>query len=380
MLEGATILVFADDWGVHPSSAQHLLRRFLPGNRVVWFNTVGMRWPRPSLSDVRKIVRKIRHWLGAVPEVTGSGPLVRDVPLLPLSLGIWARRIDASLLRRAVQRELDAAPPGPRIVLTTLPLTADLAGTLPNTAFVYYLVDDYASWPGLGGDVVRSMDEKQASAADRIVAASQTMAELHADRATGPIDYLPHGADIEHFAQARQVRSKDARQAEIVYFGSIDERFDQEMFVKVAKARSYWRFLLVGPSDAAGPEIRGLSHVRRIGTVSYDELPGVLGTCTVAFLPYVQDRLGKHLSPLKAREALAAGLSVVATPVPELASLPRGVQCRATADDLVLALDQAVAGNVDVPPVEDLRGDSWEARAERLSEILREVVRRREPA
>ena len=54
----APLLVFADDWGRHPSSCQHLISRLLDRHRVAWVNTVGMRPPRltqgsPSLIVVR---------------------------------------------------------------------------------------------------------------------------------------------------------------------------------------------------------------------------------------------------------------------------------------------------------------------------------------
>src|SRR5258708_34378179 len=62
MLDGATLLVFADDWGIHPSSAQHLFSQLLSRNRVVWFDTVGLRLPRPNWRDAGKMIRKIRRW------------------------------------------------------------------------------------------------------------------------------------------------------------------------------------------------------------------------------------------------------------------------------------------------------------------------------
>ena len=40
------LLVFADDWGRHPSSCQHLIRHMLDRQDVWWVNTIGMRTPR----------------------------------------------------------------------------------------------------------------------------------------------------------------------------------------------------------------------------------------------------------------------------------------------------------------------------------------------
>ena len=36
-----SFLVFADDWGRHPSSCQHLIRQLLARYPVLWVNTIG---------------------------------------------------------------------------------------------------------------------------------------------------------------------------------------------------------------------------------------------------------------------------------------------------------------------------------------------------
>src|SRR5262249_32371865 len=242
VLEGAVILVFADDWGVHPSSSQHLFKRLLATNRVIWFNTVGLRWPRLNLYDFRKLQRKVCHWIGGNQSVVDcdSRPEIHDIPLLPLSLGRPARNLNAWILRRAMRRCLtdrDSKPlldrsgsqPGvPVFIVSTLPLTADLVGKVPGATFIYYLVDDYASWPGLTGKLVRQMDREQARAADRVVAASRALAGLHQEVADR-IDYLPHGVDVDHFAIGRQVRAQRKQDgtkpiADVIFFGAVDER------------------------------------------------------------------------------------------------------------------------------------------------------------
>jgi hypothetical protein len=52
-------IVFSDDWGVHPSSCQHLFRCLAPEHPTVWVNTVGMRPVRFTLEDLRKAMRKV---------------------------------------------------------------------------------------------------------------------------------------------------------------------------------------------------------------------------------------------------------------------------------------------------------------------------------
>jgi glycosyltransferase involved in cell wall biosynthesis len=380
VLEGAVILVFADDWGVHPSSAQHLFKRFLAKNRVIWFNTVGLRWPRLNLYDVLKLQRKVRHWTGGNQSVADcdSAPEIHDVPLVPLSLGRPARNLNAWILRRAVRRSLTAPQPDipmpPLFIVSTLPLTADLVGTVPGVTFIYYLVDDYASWPGLTGKLVRQMDREQARAADRVVAASRALVDLHQEVADR-IDYLPHGVDVDHFAIGRHVRAQRKQDgtkpiADVIFFGAVDERIDQELFNAVVRARPQLRFLCIGPKTGLKDRLMPAPNLERRPPVPFAELPKLLGQCEVALLPYVQTDLGQRLAPLKALEALTAGLPVVATDIPELRSLAQGAILGKSADDIPSSLDHALGAHIPLPSLDALAAESWENRAERLSEIM----------
>src|SRR5207249_9223786 len=72
---GEPLLVFADDWGRHPSSCQHLARHLLARHRVVWVNTIGTRPPRLDRATLARGLEKLRHWAGRPPSsAPGSDP------------------------------------------------------------------------------------------------------------------------------------------------------------------------------------------------------------------------------------------------------------------------------------------------------------------
>ena len=64
------------------------------------------------------------------------------------------RMLNRVLLRRALAGVLDGDPK-PAAVITTVPITADLAASFPGVRWIYYCVDDFAEWPGLDGDTLR---------------------------------------------------------------------------------------------------------------------------------------------------------------------------------------------------------------------------------
>jgi glycosyltransferase involved in cell wall biosynthesis len=383
MLDGALILVFADDWGIHPSSAQHLLRRFLAKNRVIWLNTVGLRGPRISHYDLLKIRRKLRHWFGQelIRAENFPQPEIHDILLAPLSLGRVARKLNAAILRRAVRKCVAAGSSGeaeladsPLFIISTLPLTADLVGAIPGATFIYYIVDDYASWPGLTGKLVRQMDREQAQSADLVVAASRALANLHQEDSKR-IDYLPHGVDVNHFAVGRDVRTQRKRDgitptADVIFFGALDERIDQELFNAVVRARPGIRFVCIGPKTGSKDRLVSAPNLERRPPVSFADLPNLLGKCQVALLPYVQTDFGQRLAPLKALEALAAGLPVVATDISELRMLSKGTILGKSVDDILIGLDRALNETICLASVEALALESWENRAEQLSQIM----------
>lgn len=61
------LLVFADDWGRHRSSCQHLISQLLDEHLVVWVNTIGTRKPQLDLSTFRRGIDNVWQWLETLP-------------------------------------------------------------------------------------------------------------------------------------------------------------------------------------------------------------------------------------------------------------------------------------------------------------------------
>src|SRR5688572_31412175 len=76
------LVVFADDWGRHPSSCQHLVRELLDTCDVTWINTVGTRGLSFDFELMRRGVQKLKQWgsrpAGQAPRDRGPAPVVQD--------------------------------------------------------------------------------------------------------------------------------------------------------------------------------------------------------------------------------------------------------------------------------------------------------------
>src|SRR3984957_5853633 len=200
-LTGLPLLVFADDWGRHPSSCQHLIRRLLDRPPTLWVNTIGTRKPRLDLDTLRRGLEKLRHWTRRPSHKAATLPAnlrVLNPRMWPSFDSRLARELNCRLLVPALgtaARELGDPP----VAITTIPLVADLVGKLPVRRWVYYCVDDFSTWPGLDGGTLRSMEEELVKRADVVIAVSETLQ----DRLAGmgrQSHLLTHGVDTDFWA------------------------------------------------------------------------------------------------------------------------------------------------------------------------------------
>src|ERR1700722_8564910 len=137
----SSLLVFADDWGRHPSSCQHLVRHLLPRHSVAWVNTIGTRTPRLDLATVKRGLEKISQWAHR----SNSGVQVpSNLRVLNPRMWPWfgtalGRRLNRRMLTAQLAPVLASMPNTP-VAVTTIPVVSDLMDVLPVSRWVYYCV------------------------------------------------------------------------------------------------------------------------------------------------------------------------------------------------------------------------------------------------
>jgi glycosyltransferase involved in cell wall biosynthesis len=310
----APLLVFADDWGRHPSSCQHLVRHLLPRRPVVWVNTIGTRPPRLDWPTVKRGVEKLRGWLG-------FSPSVLNPVMWPSFRSRLTRGLNRRLLLRVVRPVLVEFP-RPPVVVTTLPLVADLVGRFPAARWVYYCVDDFAAWPGLDGRTLRGMEAELVAKVDAVVAVSETL-RVHIGQLGKPSHLLTHGVDLVHWRKPAPAALPDSLRGLaalprplVVFWGVIDRRMDTAFVSGLGETMSDGAVLLVGPQDNPDPELLRLPRVRTLPAVPYDDLPALAAAAAVLVMPYADLPVTRAMQPLKLKEYLAAGKPVVVRALP----------------------------------------------------------------
>jgi glycosyltransferase involved in cell wall biosynthesis len=378
MAEPAPLLVFADDWGRHPSSCQHLVTRLLDHRRVVWVNTIGTRPPRLNWSTVTRGFEKLRSWFlspsgGRQPPELGelggltppAQPLVLNPKMWPSFRSRFGRGLNRRLLVRALRPVVESLP-APPIVVTTLPLVADLVGVFPAAKWVYYCVDDFGVWPGLDGRTLQRMESELVAKVDRVIAVSETL-QTHIAKLGKPSELLTHGVDLEHFRCAPGEPASG-----VLFWGVIDRRMDLA-FLRRLSERTGCPIHLVGPQDNPDPEVFRLPRVEVRPAVSYDELPALAAAASVLIMPYADLPVTRAMQPLKLKEYLATGKPVVVRKLPATESWSDCCDVCDSPDSFADAVIERMTTGVPADQIaarSRLAAESWDAKARQFEEWL----------
>ena len=305
------IVYFGNDWfAENRTSSHHIARRLAGVTDVLYVDTPGIRAPRASGRDLRKLWRKLSAALEA-PRRVQNQLHVMTLPQIPFRrlpvIGVLNRIIGEYLVRRAM-RTLGFRS---RISWFAVVHPGMLAGRLGEELTVYYCTDDHGAFPGVDRKTIQPIDDHLTQAADVVFVAPPKL--LEAKRALNPNShYWPHGVDAEMFAKASDPAvmppepARNLKRPVIGYFGNLGEWLDYDLLLKLARARPEWTFLFIGYGAADVSALRACDNVVLAGPQRYETLPLWARAFDVAIVPYRMTQQINHCSPLKLREYLAA--------------------------------------------------------------------------
>lgn len=315
------LLVFADDWGRHPSSSQHLVRLLLARHEVYWVNTIGTRAPHFDIATLRRTLEKLKGW--AVSSTSGERQLpglhVLNPKMWPWFRTAFDRRLNRLLLHRQLTPLLKALPT-PAIAVSMLPIVADLVGVLPVRRWVYYCVDDLGEWPGLDQAPLKRMGEELARRADVRVAVSEKLRDMLLP-VGGTTHLLTHGVNLDFWTPrenglAPLPQLNGLQRPLIVFWGHTDQRLDLALLGRLAADLTSGTIVLVGRELNPDPALYAINRVVHIGILPYPCLPRVAAEAAVLIMPYADLPATRAMQPLKLKEYLATGRPTVVRDLP----------------------------------------------------------------
>jgi glycosyltransferase involved in cell wall biosynthesis len=326
------------------------------------------------------MARRLRR--GVAPPRAVDGLHVLSPLVLPLHGNALARRLNGLILPRLVRQATRRLGMRDVVLWSFVPQAEVLLDPLRPARVLYYIDDDHAAKKGIDAESFVAAERRFARRADAVLASAPELVgrmRLLNDN----VHYAPNVADTALFATALEDGPTDAAVASlpgprIVFTGAIvANKLDLALIVELAAARPDWSFAFVGPVGPGDPgtdvsSLHGIRNVHLLGHRPYERLPEVLRAADAAIMPYRTDGEMRSVFPMKTYEYLAAGLPVVATPLPALSDVSL-IETVTTGGEMAAALEAALAADSDErrrARSAAARPHSWEARIEEIAVAL----------
>jgi teichuronic acid biosynthesis glycosyltransferase TuaH len=258
-----------------------------------------------------------------------------------------------------------------------------LWATLPARRKVFYATDDLpagAELLGLPRARLLRDEARTLRGADAIAVVSPDLQRRY-ERSGYGATLLPNGCKPEAYDGVDDAPlPDDVRLPGPIagFVGYLNQRIDFVLLEAVADAGI--STLIVGPAASGLAPGRLDALARRpnvcwVGAKPFEELPGYLRLIDVGLTPYADTPFNRASFPLKTLEYLAAGRSVVATPLPANDWLATDLIAEASEPgDFVARVRQELATVRTAELAERrrafARNHSWDRRAEILAELL----------
>ena len=329
--ESLPMVIFGEDWNAHPSSTQHLARELSKFHDITWFNSIGLRAPRLTLSDLGRVATKGAAMLNRFRRVSATEanyqdpltkrspkdwqPSVIDPIALPFHGRRWARWLNQKLLSRrlfSVRRDLQQKQ---TLLWLSLPSAECALGNMNDCFSIYYCGDDFTALEGVDHAVMAELEAKLVARVDLIIVASEALRQKFPAEKTL---YIPHGV-ADYFFEAPNERPADLPQGPIAgFYGSISSWLDQRLLLATARQMPDWQFVLIGRVACDISLLEGQSNIHFLGEKEHQQLPDYVHHWQVSLLPFLDNAQIRACNPLKLREYMAIGKPIVSTRFPAL--------------------------------------------------------------
>jgi glycosyltransferase involved in cell wall biosynthesis len=372
------IVYFGNDWyAENRTSSHHVAVRLARRAPLLYVESPGLRAPKASGRDIKKLVRKLRKAFER-PTAIGENMWHISMPQIPFrripAVSELNRRLGVFLVRRA----LKTLGVRKRLSWFAVPHPGVLARAFDEEMVVYYCIDDYAALPDVDSEMVARMDRDLMQTADQVFVASALLLESKKAMNASAV-HAPHGVDVSMFGTVNDPAlppadaTRELKRPIIGFYGLIESWIDLDLIQFLAEQRPAWTFLLVGRLAVDAGRLRDLPNVVFAGPQPYAELPRWAKAFDVAIIPYRPTRQVLNSNPLKLREYLATGKPVVSFSAPEIDKFADVVRIARSPAQFLKHIEDALASDTDADRSRRLAavaGMSWDAR---IDDVVRTV-------
>jgi glycosyltransferase involved in cell wall biosynthesis len=208
----------------------------------------------------------------------------------------------------------------PRILWLSVPSHINLIDQYDPDLVIYDAVDEpkeeFASWAPYYPAILEK--------AHLIFTSAKSIYD-HLSSIHPNVNLVPNGVDNVHFSAPRIQKPADLPTGKPIvgYSGAIAPWVDWDLLTLVIKDNPQIQFVFIGTLFQMRNFPLKMSNVKYLGLKHYAQLPAYLQNFTVGIIPFRITEMTKGCNPIKLYEYYAIGLPVMATPLPELISVPK---------------------------------------------------------
>ena len=378
-----TLLATAD-WD-HPfwTNKQHVAVSLVElGHRVIYIDSLGLRPPTLASGDRGRVWRRLRRCF-AGPRQVRSGLWVVSPLQLPLRAGAWVDRLNRWLLAWSLRFAHWRLAWRNDLLWTYNPRSEALLKLSAYRQTLYHCVDAIDAQPGMDGPRLRRDEQLLCERVDLVVTTTPFLQQRCEPRAHRCVQFA-NAVDVQHFQQALDPRLAlptdllGIPEPRLMFVGAIAAyKLNLPLLAELARACPQWSIVLIGAVGEGDPSttlaaVADCPNLHLLGPRAYGELPAYLRGAAVGLIPALLNDYTRAMFPMKFFEYLAAGLPVVATPLPALEPFAAFLQCEADADGFARAIGRVLQqGPIPTAPLRALLEEvSYRARTQQMLRLL----------
>jgi teichuronic acid biosynthesis glycosyltransferase TuaH len=386
MIKGKDIIVVGiQAWDIEiGSNCKNIALELSKNNRVLYVNPPMTRAVMKSQSDKETIQKRIRIKNGEEDSLVEIGSNLWN--LYPKTLGESINWLPVHLLfkilnkRNAIGYANDIKVASASLDFKNVMIFNDssmflgpyLKKLLNAELYIYYIRDNLITQDYFKKHGVR-LEEKTIKSADLVVSNSTYLRD-YAKPFNSNAYYVGQGCDLELFKPNEVVEPADLAKikgVKIGYIGFLTEmRLNIHLLVEIAKTKTDWQIILVGPEDNAfkDSDLHKLSNVHFLGNKKGDELPAYIKYFDICMNP-------QEVNALTIGN-LAMGKPTVATQTPTMEIFKDHVYLGETATDYIQLIEKALKENSPEKEQERIvfaQGHTWENNVTEIDKAIKQL-------
>jgi len=180
--------------------------------------------------------------------------------------------------------------------------------------FIYRLGDNMRALSNISNVLLNAQDNVIKSADLILVTSKVLLNEYKNIFSNKEFIYFPNGVDLSNFIREeykKPIEFYKVHNRIALYIGAIDEWFDFDLLMNVAKKCREISFMIIGPDNLGFMRKPLEKNVYYLGPRKYIEIPNYIYYCDCGIIPFKNSKLVQTICPIKMYEFFSLGKPVV---------------------------------------------------------------------